>query len=638
MAHGAFRWGLASVACVLLLLQLSCGPDLLVGRGSQGGSDASGGGSSGQPPDCSDSIRNGDETDVDCGGEACPACIAGQSCSGDDDCATAECYQGSCCVALTPEEICSQIECGTVSDTCGGPMDCGGCSLPQTQCGSLVPNVCGCTPGFHDIDGNSANGCEYACVAIAGPDDPDPGFVDSNCDGIDGDIGRAVFVSPSGSDSNDGSMSSPLKTLSAATAVAAATGHDVYADQGTYFESLVVVGGVSLFGGFDSWTSLPGAPIGYWSRHVGASSVLAGGSTAVTVNDVSQPTLIDRFVIQAADGATLAGGDGEPSIGVLVSGGVAQFTLRGCAITSGQGGNAADGVSGAAGMDGGKAQGGNACNNALGPHPGGSAGQSACGNPGGDGGQAGGSITPPGAGQDAPGGGLGGMAGTTTGTLCQTGYAGQPGQAGASGWAGAPGVHGAAGGAVGVVALGMWAPASGGTGTAAGNGVGGGGGGGGGWGSLAGCPANYSGGSGGGGGGGGCGGTGGTGGHGGGGSFAVLVIDATAQLTNVSLTSGAGGNGGAGGIGGAGGAGGAGSIGGSGCGGSGNGASGGPGGPGGNGGHGGGGGGGPSIALAQSNSVVSVTGLLTASSTGGFGGASAWAPGADGMSAANYTF
>ena len=47
---------------------------------------------------------------------------------------------------------------------------------------------------FVDLDGNPANGCEYACTAT-GPDLPDDSFIDSNCDGIDGDASKAIFVS-----------------------------------------------------------------------------------------------------------------------------------------------------------------------------------------------------------------------------------------------------------------------------------------------------------------------------------------------------------------------------------------------------------------------------------------------------------
>lgn len=39
------------------------------------------------PAECTDGIRNGTETDIDCGGLACDACQPGDSCLVDDDCA-----------------------------------------------------------------------------------------------------------------------------------------------------------------------------------------------------------------------------------------------------------------------------------------------------------------------------------------------------------------------------------------------------------------------------------------------------------------------------------------------------------------------------------------------------------------------
>jgi len=42
---------------------------------------------------CSDVIQNQDETDVDCGGTICPACIEGQICSIDSDCDTNNCEE-----------------------------------------------------------------------------------------------------------------------------------------------------------------------------------------------------------------------------------------------------------------------------------------------------------------------------------------------------------------------------------------------------------------------------------------------------------------------------------------------------------------------------------------------------------------
>lgn len=48
-----------------------------------------------QIPTCSDGEKNGDETDIDCGG-SCPPCDDGESCKVDDDCQSGFCVQGTC--------------------------------------------------------------------------------------------------------------------------------------------------------------------------------------------------------------------------------------------------------------------------------------------------------------------------------------------------------------------------------------------------------------------------------------------------------------------------------------------------------------------------------------------------------------
>lgn len=60
---------------------------------------------------CQDGKKNGSETDIDCGGGACPRCQGGQICNSRDDCHTARCVANTCqsCVnALT--------DCGLDSD------------------------------------------------------------------------------------------------------------------------------------------------------------------------------------------------------------------------------------------------------------------------------------------------------------------------------------------------------------------------------------------------------------------------------------------------------------------------------------------------------------------------------------------
>jgi hypothetical protein len=52
-----------------------------------------------QAATCDDGIQNGDETDVDCGGDTCDACDPGQMCVDGDDCTSAGC-DGNTCNAL----------------------------------------------------------------------------------------------------------------------------------------------------------------------------------------------------------------------------------------------------------------------------------------------------------------------------------------------------------------------------------------------------------------------------------------------------------------------------------------------------------------------------------------------------------
>lgn len=50
-------------------------------------------------PSCTDLIKNGSETDVDCGGPTCPACTVGGGCSIATDCTSGACGAASLCVA-----------------------------------------------------------------------------------------------------------------------------------------------------------------------------------------------------------------------------------------------------------------------------------------------------------------------------------------------------------------------------------------------------------------------------------------------------------------------------------------------------------------------------------------------------------
>ena len=58
-------------------------------------------------PTCTDKIKNGAETDVDCGGGTCPACATGKACAKGSDCAGL-CSAGKCIWASTCKQLHTQ--------------------------------------------------------------------------------------------------------------------------------------------------------------------------------------------------------------------------------------------------------------------------------------------------------------------------------------------------------------------------------------------------------------------------------------------------------------------------------------------------------------------------------------------------
>ncbi len=85
-------------------------------------------------PTCTDRIRNGSETDIDCGG-SCPKCAIPQACSLDTDCASGNCTLLKCAAAT----------CGDLKqDNAETDVDCGGpiCSKCGTNLKCLVPADC----------------------------------------------------------------------------------------------------------------------------------------------------------------------------------------------------------------------------------------------------------------------------------------------------------------------------------------------------------------------------------------------------------------------------------------------------------------------------------------------------------------
>jgi len=545
------------------------------------------------------------------------------------------------CVSSTCSYTCNGtfVDCnGLPADGCEvqgnsfpfNPSNCGGCgivcSLPNalgvcsaSTCQSAVSS---CNAGFVDLNGNGADGCEYACTAT-GSDLPDDAFVDANCDGIDGDASAAVFVSPGGNDANPGTRALPMLTVSAALSLASTAGKSqVYVDQGLYLGTVQLVNGISLYGGYSS--------AGNWSRSAANVSEIRGttpflGALRGVIGDsLTSTTTLDRLKITTSN-ATGAG----VSTYALHCTSCPAIVVKNCTLAAGNAGAGSAGSAGTAGENGTAGLGGanGSCDTSV-SALGGGGGTSSCGRTGGGGG----------AGRYGALNGVAGLSGvgpTNGGSGGAFGDPGAAGQTGANGAAGGAGSDGP-GGSSGSIVAGLWVGSDGVAGVIGNPGNGGGGGGGGGGQSCFLCTKG-TGNGGGGGGAGGCGGDPGTGGTAGGGSFGAFFRNTTGfTILNSNIQSGAGGAGGAGAAGGAGGSGGVGGAGASVCspaevGRGGNGGTGGNGGPSG---ASGGGAGGISWSVYRVTSLGTITGGSLTAAPGGNGGTS---PGNSGVAGASGT-
>ena len=477
-------------------------------------------------------------------------------------------------------------------------------------------------PADRDGDGTlDGKDCapDNAVIKPGAADAPDLAFVDSNCDGIDGDEKKAIFASPLGTDANPGTKPKPKRQIQTAVTAAALAGKDVYAAAGAYGH-VQVAKGVAIYGGYD--------PENWSARSTGLGSAIVGVPEGILASNATD-VVLQLLTVRGSNA-----GAGTSAYGIRAINGAA-LTLQRVTVVASDGAPGGTGTDGSSGTKGGKGGNGHP-NGGLCDHDetgsilasGGSGGSSAAGQPGGKGGDgryaAAGQAGLPGAGAGGGAGGAGGASGDP-GKRGSNGNSGENGNAGSRGSGGTASTSGAAA---------TWVGADGGAGTLGVRGGGGGGGGAGG-GQTGAFVEDGTGNGAGGGGGGGEGGDGGLGGGFGGGSFGVYVHNSALIVSgSTSVTSGnggKGGNGGDGGFGGAGGARGLGFVG--------NctdevgaGGNGGFGGAGGRGGGGGGGEGGPSIGIFKAGTAkATVTGSTVANGTPGQGGAGTGLAGATGI-------
>ena len=147
----------------------SCGDGAKCGVGSDCQSGlCTGGVCVAPPPTCTDGMKDGKETDVDCGGPSCAPCAAGKMCGLASDCTSAVCTGGTCQAATATDGVKNDSETGV---DCGGALTAGGSPNPASDgappCAPgqtcLYPSDCaqgvcsGAAPGDGGADGGGAD-------------------------------------------------------------------------------------------------------------------------------------------------------------------------------------------------------------------------------------------------------------------------------------------------------------------------------------------------------------------------------------------------------------------------------------------------------------------------------------------------
>lgn len=127
--------------------------------------------------DCSDSVRNGNETGLDCGGRSCKPCSDSQSCRLDQDCESGDCDNGICrsCSDGTKNGLEQDVDCGAVSGCgrcadgkiCASNEDCKSALCgSENKCQSCSNNIKDSDESDVDCGGISCSSCglTMACV------------------------------------------------------------------------------------------------------------------------------------------------------------------------------------------------------------------------------------------------------------------------------------------------------------------------------------------------------------------------------------------------------------------------------------------------------------------------------------------
>jgi hypothetical protein len=258
--------------------------------------------------------------------------------------------------------------------SCAGPSDCvGGTTCQDGYCTTscTAPADCEtrfgagstCSGGYcrrrfdwSDRDAYVNNGCECAGLASdepltfeSYPTAASP-TVDRNCDGIEGNAARALFVVPGGT--GDGTRANPLGSIQTAINRFDPASHDhVLVATGLYRESVTLRAGIRIYGGYSLDFKNRDIVLNRTTILAPEPDFAAQPELLGTVNakDITTTTVMAGFTIQGYDVSNAINSLGQPSYGIFVKNSSDQLQFINNQVIGGQGG---PGELGAAGLPG----------------------------------------------------------------------------------------------------------------------------------------------------------------------------------------------------------------------------------------------------------------------------------------------
>lgn len=279
--------------------------------------------------------------------------ILGKRCNQDSECgADMKCDpQVFYCVSQSGET--QSVSCSTDDD----------CSRALDRTHKCISGVCKVHILYHDVNQIAADGCECGEATNVGWDYPDSfdsyptelnKYIDRNCDGIDGELSSALFVSAQSTQSL-GTRENPYATISEAIAVFNPSKHSaILVAAGIYLEQVVIKSGVQIYGGYSSDFSTRNIVL-YPTQISAPPTVSDEKPGSVYIPAVSKQTVVNGFTIMGYDAdesMVSTGSNGRNSYAIYIAEASSYISITNNDIHAGRAGNGGRGAAGESGYAG----------------------------------------------------------------------------------------------------------------------------------------------------------------------------------------------------------------------------------------------------------------------------------------------